>query len=71
MSRRPGGGGREGELEFEGRLGEGNVCSAAGPALFRLHPQKGLTICVFFSLPSLQKSGRNRFLENLTEGLKI
>ena len=34
---------------------------ATGPAYYVLHPQKVITICVFFNLPSLKKPGRNRF----------
>ena len=35
--------------------------NAAGPDNYVLHTQKGITICVFFYLPGLQKPGRNRF----------
>ena len=34
---------------------------AGGPAYYVLHPEKGITICIFFfNLPVLQKPGRNR-----------
>ena len=35
--------------------------TAAGPAYYVLHPQKGITFSIFFSLSGFQKPGRNRF----------
>ena len=37
------------------------VYIAAGPAYYVLHPQKSITIGVFFNLPGLQRPGRNHF----------
>ena len=44
---------------------------AAGPALFRLHPQKKLTIYIVLTIPILQKPGRNRFFGKLIKDLGI
>ena len=38
---------------------------AVGPAYYDLHPQKELTICIFFNLPGVQKPRRN-YLSNKT-----
>ena len=42
---------------------------AAGPAYYVLHPQKGITICLFFNLPGLQKPGRSHFPKNSYWGI--
>ena len=44
---------------------------AGGPAYYVLHPQKGITICLFFKLPGLQKPGRNHFSKNSNWGITV
>ena len=44
---------------------------AAGPALFRLHSQKGLTICIFQTYQAFKTREGIVFWKNLTKCLKI
>ena len=60
------------KIKCEGNRGNNNAkmadisarLIAGGPAYYVLHPQKGITICLFFNLPGLQKPGRNHFPTN-------
>ena len=38
---------------------------ADGPAYFDLHPRKGLTICIFFSLIRPSKAGKESFIKQI------
>jgi len=44
--------------------------NAAGPGFFRLHPQEGHTICIFYNLPG-QKAKKKLLGTNLAERFKI
>ena len=46
--------------------------NTAGPAYYLLHPQKGITICLFFKLTRPSKTGKESFLrQNMLSDLKF
>ena len=45
--------------------------SAAGPAYYVLHPQKGITICVFLTYQAFKNREGIVSRKNLAEGLQI
>ena len=47
------------------------AANAAGPAYYVLHPQKGITICVFLTYQAFKNREGIVSQTNLSEGLKI